>query len=542
MRAKQIGLHRARGVRSVFSFAAAAALVPALGCGADLLSSSQTEMAGLMPVPESFLDRAYPRAQGLLTPVDSQGYPVLAGPAMDPTIDETRRFYDTLGRPNGAAGTDRARAPSAPASFEEWKTTFGFPARARGESVAAWRARAKAVVYYNQYELGLGRELGCTEFDDGVGADGKVQTGLACFVTNYGAAFSDQNNSLRLAVEGEHPKNTVCISYRPSLGSEYEVQFYVYGRDGLRQDWAQLDTMGPRPHPQVCTNCHGGSYDSDRHLVKRGRFLPLDPAVMIFAALPREATRGAQEENIRIMNALALRTPLTASQRELFTGIYQGRPHSPGQAATDWVPAAWADTPEHADLYRNAVKPACGTCHMAIDQDASNRPSLFHAALQSPQAFAASQVMPFVCTFQMPNAQATMNAFWRPREVIVGASVHGSLAEALLTSFSTGLQACANLPQMSDCRRFAQPDAVCGNDHSGTACDRTSGRCVPQLGPAASSSPTMPNGVCKLDGSRGCPSLSECRASTPTVAGYDGACFLCGALGQAPCASDAGPR
>ena len=39
----------------------------------------------------------------------------------------------------------------------------------------------------------------------------------------YGTSFRDVNNSLRLAAEGIHYKNTVCISYRPSLPAGYEV-------------------------------------------------------------------------------------------------------------------------------------------------------------------------------------------------------------------------------------------------------------------------------------------------------------------------------
>jgi hypothetical protein len=230
-----------------------------------------------IPIASAYLDRKHTSDKGLLAAADPDGYPVVDGANPDPAVLEARRYYDTLGEPageprdpgypdpfTGATGTKRV---TAPLTFEEWKTTFGFAPLLPGETLSQWRARAGVIVYYNQNELGLGRELGCAEFVDGPAGTAGPK-GIACFVTNYGAAFSDVHNSLAAAIEGTRPKNTVCISYRPSLGPDYEVQFYVFGRDGKRQDWAQLDTLGPRPHPQVCTNCHGGFYDNERHLVR----------------------------------------------------------------------------------------------------------------------------------------------------------------------------------------------------------------------------------------------------------------------------------
>ena len=157
--------------------------------------------------------------------------------------------------------------------------------------------------------------------------------GLACYVTNYGSMFRDEVHSLQEAVAGSSPRNTVCITWRPTMEPNYEVQFYVYGADGRRMDWAQLDTFGPRPHPQVCTACHGGSYDEGKHLVKNGRFLPLDPNVVGFAsnaAVPPALTREGQEDRIRVINATSLRTPLTPAQVELIHELYDGQVTVPG--------------------------------------------------------------------------------------------------------------------------------------------------------------------------------------------------------------------
>ena len=64
---------------------------------------------------------------------------------------------------------------------------------------------------------------------------GNPVKGIACYVTNYGYAFRDVRNSLQLAQDGGHPKNTVCIAYVPSMEEGYEIQFFVYGPAGLRQ-------------------------------------------------------------------------------------------------------------------------------------------------------------------------------------------------------------------------------------------------------------------------------------------------------------------
>ena len=60
-----------------------------------------------------------------------------------------------------------------PMTLADWKQTYNFPARRSGESLEAYRERAGIVIYYNKNELGLGRELGCSEFEDGVDAPAK---------------------------------------------------------------------------------------------------------------------------------------------------------------------------------------------------------------------------------------------------------------------------------------------------------------------------------------------------------------------------------
>jgi hypothetical protein len=311
---------------AIASIACSAAIA---ACGVDRAEPPPSAV----PVIGTALDRSYQSHQGLVTGIADHGWPARDGASMDPVIVEARRFYDTLQEPEaepqdvdypdpftGAAPTPHNTAPM---TLDAWKLRFRIPTRQPGEALATYRQRAGVVVYYNKNELGLGRELGCAEFPDGT-RDGVALTGIACYVTNYGTAFRDVVNSLPLAVEGAHPKNTVCITYRPSADLGYQVQFYTYNGDGQRREWAQLDTLGPRPLPQVCMNCHGGSYDAGRHLARFARFLPLDPNVVVFAE-SGDASRASQEERIRAINALSLRSPLTPAQRTMLDELHGER-------------------------------------------------------------------------------------------------------------------------------------------------------------------------------------------------------------------------
>jgi hypothetical protein len=494
-----------------------------LGAGACALLSCADPGAGPVPpatgelrpaLVDHALDRIYAANHGLLAIAGELGQPIGDGPSAEPAVLEARRFYQTL--------------PAAPPTLESWLRTFGFPERSRQESLEAYRERAGIVVYYNKNELGLGRELGCAEFKDG-----PAGRGVACFVTNYGLTFRDPHTSLHLAQEGTRPRNTVCITYRPSMEAGYQVQFYVYGPDGGRQDWAQLDTFGPRPHPYVCMNCHGGVYDEQRHLAHYARFLPLEPNLVQFAPEDEAGgpTRSRQEERIRKVNLLALRSPLTPGQREMIMELYAGHPEAPGATSQlSWEPRAWRDTTEHQQLFDQVVKPYCLTCHLAAQLGADGGELFTYRLFLSPVELRRFPVPAVVCgEFGMPNAQPTSLAFWQtpPDGLTIGGKGYPAAADALLDFFATDRAGCVGLAAMTTCNRGLDPDAVCGNSFSGTACLRQSGRCFPQSdgGPPVAS--PAPLGVCRTNGSRACPYPLECRAGgapVPGLEGFDGAC------------------
>jgi hypothetical protein len=510
------------------------------GCGIDTAAEPNP-----VPIVPTALQRSYTSNNGLVLNWGDHGWPLRDGPVMDPVILEARRFYDTLRSPDTTEhlvdypdpfnGAPPAPKQTAPLTLDAWKQAFNIPARLPGESLTDYRLRSGAVVYYNKNELGLGRELGCGLFDDGNDATETRLTGIGCYVTNYGTAFRDTNNSLRLAAEGLHAKNTVCITYRPSAAPGYEVQFYTYNGDGDRREWAQLDTLGPRPVPQVCMNCHGGSYDSDKHLAIFARFLPMDPNVVVFSETPG-VTRADQEERIRVINELSTHSPLTPAQRQMVDGLYDGQVAVPNTVSKNqWFPPAWNDTDAHRDLFDKVVKPNCETCHLAMQTGPTGDTLAIYHLFEAPSSLLEAGLPAVVCgAFSMPNSQATRLNFWevKPEPLVLSDGTSFTTpADVLLAQMGMDRARCQQLGAMTDCNRGANPDDLCGNAFSGQACNRVTGKCFPELGPNAPTDRAKPNGVCKTDGSRGCPYPEKCQkrpAGTPVpegLVGFDGVCL-----------------
>jgi hypothetical protein len=498
-----------------------------------------------LPVVSVSLNRIMNQNDGLLSGVDGFGLPATDGPSMDPLILEARRFYDTLktprmqmqpvNYPDPFTGEATPMRRTAPLSFDDWKTEFGFSLRQPGESLADYRVRTNVVTYFNKNELGLGRELSCAEFPDGTDPNGMPIKGWACYVTNYGSVFRDQVNSLAEAVEGKYPRNTVAISWRPSMEPGYEVQFYVYGADGKRLDYAQLDTHGPRPVPHVCMNCHGGWYDDKKHLAKFARFLPLDPSVVVFPSgpnTPYALTREGQEERIRLANIASVKSPLTPAQQELLHELYDGQILQPGAVAKDtWLPVAWRGNPEDEQLYDRVIKPYCATCHLASQLTIDGATLGSAVMFRSPADMKRFPLAAIVCgQFGMPNAQPTRINFWDPQKgmVPVAGKRYPAAADALMAWAGLDRTSCQGLSDVASCDRGDDPDQLCGMGSSGTACNRATGRCIPEFsGLAPGQAVIGARGVCRTDGSRVCPRPLECASvgNMPEgLSGFDGVC------------------
>jgi hypothetical protein len=449
------------------------------------------------PVPGATLNAVYPANGGLLIGREPNGTLTMSGPMSDPLIIEAQRFYDTVQTPFPAevpvdypdpfTGAATPTRKTAPLTLGEWKRVFGLAVQTAGEGLQTYRDRAGVAVYYNHNELGLGRELGCARFNDGPDPSGTDKKGIACFVTNYGAGFRQGEKALASAMAGTDIRNTVCITYRPSMDPGYQIQFYVYGPDGRRQEWAQLDTLGPRPHPYVCMNCHGGGYDEARHLVKNAHFLPLDPNLVTFAeqvGAPVGLSRAGQEERLRVMNAMASETPLTGAQQTMLRKLYPGSVTTVGSTAIgDVTPDAWTGTDADREFYRGVIRSSCATCHLA-GQNGLTAEHWTYAAFGAPGVFDTMPLHQSVCgTFAMPNAQPTSLAFWddanNPGITVAGVK-YAAAADAFLARRGMDRNSCQGLRAMAGCIRATDPNALCGGPVSGGAvCDAVADRCVP---------------------------------------------------------------
>jgi hypothetical protein len=221
--------------------------------GVETILSPVVYDNGQRPVPRSFLSL---RTSGTKCCVgsaatgcsqlcsDSNGLVTQAG------MDKTAEYYS-------------ATYQYGLTTLDKFKDYYNIPQRRPGELLRDYRQRAGIVVYYNASELGLGRELGCGETASG------ANYRVGCYVSNFGDSFAsmDDPNSntnrefnsngthtgLYNATMGIQPKGTVCISYDVTRPADHKVQFAAYDARGDRTDKAQLDTMGARPVPEICS-------------------------------------------------------------------------------------------------------------------------------------------------------------------------------------------------------------------------------------------------------------------------------------------------
>jgi len=263
---------------------------------------------------------------------------------------------------------------------------------------------------------------------------GKLPATIACYVVNYTTDFcfnyptNDPQNA-DLAYQGQqsivsdptvdplHAYGTVAMEFAPVEGFADLgpiTKFFVYdGRlaSGARLTAANLDGCGAKSVPEVCLNCHGGSWPGDpsqgvtldgmiagltqpagvlanidandtaaadagyqlrrsilEHLTKNepgfSSFLPFDPDTYQF---PAAASGASQANSIRRLNQLVLYAKPTNPIRDLVRGWY-GNNLASGTFGP-WRPTVWNDDPStagnEADLYDDVYAVSCRGCHAA---------------------------------------------------------------------------------------------------------------------------------------------------------------------------------
>lgn len=276
-----------------------------------------------------------------------------------------------------------------------------------------------AAFYYNDSDLGLGREMRCAQCTDG------IRRGLiSCVVSNHGvpqvldlidpqfnrerqasikASLTALETYLANPQMGKAPRGaSVAMDFdnnRPD-----KVRFYIYdatnpvllspgspGPDRLIPG-LQLDGEGGVFNQGVkfmrnCLNCHGGRYDDATNKIIGSQFLDFDVGLFKFSddkdvrvEVPKFATRDANLESLRKLNELVSQVEknpgMSSEIAKRIAGSYAIKPITEKDSPfTDYVPAGWSQKqvvrqfqgqPVTADkFFTKVVRHYCAMCHFA---------------------------------------------------------------------------------------------------------------------------------------------------------------------------------
>jgi len=336
---------------------------------------------------------------------------LVSAPALD-RVDGASRYLDLKGRAS-VEDTQRYYAVAdLPESLDDFKARYF--ADADDEAVA---------VYYNAGDLAIGRELHCASFPTAAGR------GRACYVANYGQFSEDAPLAFDLATKGAATAThdgsfaTVAMVYRPPVDAPNAVSFVVYSSTGSRLVQAQLDRLGDNDTvPANCLNCHGGSstYDAARGEVRNARFLPIDPGAVKFLRADGYGEVD-QAEGVRRLNAHIAEAGLTPSARALVERWYAPEGLSaPGARPRreNGLPAEWDVSPLARAAYRDAIAPACRSCHLSMTDGRDGRAALDFADAASTLA-AGPRIVRALCgaadlppARRMPSCEVAAHSFW----------------------------------------------------------------------------------------------------------------------------------
>lgn len=282
-------------------------------------------------------------------------------------------------------------------TFAGWLSENGFSPTGAGDVRA---------IYYNAGDLNIGRDMNCKQ------SGGST----ACYVSNYGpqpgtAGFPDANKALNDATahadgtSGDPLFTTVAMESQPGQ----EATFYVFQPNGQIATAAALDSEGPKSVPQICLNCHGGTYDSTNNTVTGGSFLPFDVFSFQYSQ-KANWTQSDQQEAFRKLNAIVRATNPNSGNAndpivQLIDGMYSQGVNTPTRAPIDtYVPPGWN---AQRGAYLNFVTPYCRGCHIA-----NNNPTLDFTK-HSDFRNLATQIINDVCrAHNMPHAEVPFQKMW----------------------------------------------------------------------------------------------------------------------------------
>jgi hypothetical protein len=319
-------------------------------------------------------------------------------------------FLSDKGSSNSAFTYYAFGQTNAPDTLTAFRNRYGFNS-APSQVVSAR--------YYNDGDLGLGREMNCKSFAAQYGL------GVACYVRNY-SGYSGQNAFAAGLAEksstdvlngminnGHAPFATVAMVFVPPAGQPDSVRFMVYDAAGELTDKAQLDYAGDNDSiPNNCLSCHGiDSTTNNLSVDGKAEFLPFDPFAFKFSSQSPYRLSDQQDE-FRKLNLLVKLTSPPAATNELITGLYAPKSvsDSTAVATNKFMPADWKpnNTLDGEALYNGVIKPFCRTCHIS-----SNNATLDFNDWSDVKDRAA-QIRGVVCgTKKMPHAERVQKKFWQ---------------------------------------------------------------------------------------------------------------------------------
>ena len=167
-------------------------------------------------------------------------------------------------------------------------------------------------------------------------------------------------------------------------GATRIVKFFVYAGGDFafnapRAPAADLDGFGAKFVPNLCLNCHGGTYNPTNPAsptfaeVNTGAsFRELDIATYKYPG-GRLTANNAEKASFRSQNLIvkglaAGDTIAIQPIKDLIGGWYPG---ASIEQDNTFTPAGWVGAPQQG-LYHDVVKQSCRTCHVGLDADTSD--------------------------------------------------------------------------------------------------------------------------------------------------------------------------
>lgn len=346
---------------------------------------------------------------------------------------ETKVYYQTV--QIGITGTSGGTISANLDTLDKFKAFYKF---GQGTCSDTATRRECAAYYYNRGDLGLGREMHCT---DSTKLFGERQ--VACYVTNFAAGDDNSEFTFGLssstAFDNLHRQNdfaTVAMVYRGRMspGTANRVFFVVYDKDGLISDFAALDrhaisfatgAVGGTPGvnfnlhiPTNCTACHGGQrYNQTAHTQVDSLFLPFDLDQFEYEDVPG-MRRADQLIAFKQLNQMVWRVAAgspgagdsiksqlnTWYSNTRFASVYWDEVFE-NQFDSNAVPTGWTN---EASFYQSVVRRSCRGCHMADQLSVQRR-------FDSDNDFLGNAILSVnrICTFEMPHALQVTREFWQ---------------------------------------------------------------------------------------------------------------------------------